>query len=411
MTKHKYHSMSRSLLLPTLVAFGLGSTSLAAAAEFSSGQLKSKLRDSGLPADIVEKIVAEPKGDKVAIVDDLSADGLVLYTAVAGPDREPMIISANPDVELPMADIPADERRITLSYASTPDSVRLSWNAIPNVNSYQVYRDGELIGTVLGTSYEDEGLEPGSVHDYRVSADALMDPEAVTDPETGEVSYPERRMTYTAHTEALVAPKQEAGLKRAVQMLRDPRPTQQTTTFAYRTFINTATAPGFPCVKWPTNTYFGGDNRGYSSSSDSYRTQMRVTAIWDSRQISSSKQVGATRNYNNNGSLRETKTATDRDMLIMNKSINDRKATFTLDHSATNPFCSNTGGAIRYKITVNLYKSGAWSTSGWRRPVPHHEAYVQKNAGAFKKVFQLKNNGFHCLTGVCGTQGLGFGST
>lgn len=46
--------------------------------------------------------------------------------------------------------------------------------------------------------------------------------------------------------------------------------------------------------------------------------------------------------------------------------------------------------------------------SGYRRPAPSHEAYVQTDNGGWQTVFRLKNNGFQCLTGICGTDSLSY---
>jgi len=138
---------------------------------------------------------------------------------------------------------------------------------------------------------------------------------------------------------------------------------------------------------------------------------MTATANWGTRTLSTSKAIGVTINYNNDGSERSRRTASADDMRVLAPSVSSTRASFTFDHSASNPYCTTTGGAIRYNIAVSIYKNGSWVTSGYRRPVPHHEAYVRHDLGTWRTVLQRGNSGWQCLTGVCGTDGLGTSGT
>ena len=53
--------------------------------------------------------------------------------------------------------------RIQLSWSESVDPESGVW-------SYRVYRDGQLVGTSVVTSYVDSGLSEGSSHSYEVSA-------------------------------------------------------------------------------------------------------------------------------------------------------------------------------------------------------------------------------------------------
>ncbi|MDD3394258.1 MAG: S-layer homology domain-containing protein, partial [Anaerotignum sp.] len=46
----------------------------------------------------------------------------------------------------------------------------VTWGSIANATNYNVYRDGVLVGTVSGTSYEDSGLKANQSHSYTVGA-------------------------------------------------------------------------------------------------------------------------------------------------------------------------------------------------------------------------------------------------
>ncbi|MGE5579277.1 MAG: fibronectin type III domain-containing protein [Bacillota bacterium] len=49
-----------------------------------------------------------------------------------------------------------------------PTSVTLSWDECSGVTGYEVEADGEVVGGIMETSYDDEGLLPETAHTYRV---------------------------------------------------------------------------------------------------------------------------------------------------------------------------------------------------------------------------------------------------
>ena len=57
---------------------------------------------------------------------------------------------------------------------TSSDRIALAWSASADpesgVSGYRVHRDGSVVATVTGTSYEDSGLQPFTEYEYRVSA-------------------------------------------------------------------------------------------------------------------------------------------------------------------------------------------------------------------------------------------------
>ena len=58
----------------------------------------------------------------------------------------------------------------------TSDTVSLSWNEVIGAMRYNIYRDGEMIGTSITTSFKDI-YAPAGTHNYTVSASSLKDGE------------------------------------------------------------------------------------------------------------------------------------------------------------------------------------------------------------------------------------------
>lgn len=57
-----------------------------------------------------------------------------------------------------------------LKATPTTRSMKLEWGAVPGALSYDLEIDGNIVGGIAGTSYIHEGLEPNTMHTYRVRA-------------------------------------------------------------------------------------------------------------------------------------------------------------------------------------------------------------------------------------------------
>jgi len=58
------------------------------------------------------------------------------------------------------------------SPSQTETSVDLAWTAVPNADSYDVYRDGAVVGNTKTASYTDTGLKASTTYHYQVVAKA-----------------------------------------------------------------------------------------------------------------------------------------------------------------------------------------------------------------------------------------------
>ncbi|MEE8573512.1 MAG: fibronectin type III domain-containing protein [Gemmatimonadota bacterium] len=54
--------------------------------------------------------------------------------------------------------------------ADGPYAVDLDWKRSKNTEEYKIYRDGNRVGETERTEYRDEGLQPATTYEYRVSA-------------------------------------------------------------------------------------------------------------------------------------------------------------------------------------------------------------------------------------------------
>ncbi|NCY20692.1 hypothetical protein EBX31_01890, partial [bacterium] len=70
----------------------------------------------------------------------------------------------------PPTNPPAVPTGLTAQGVSTT-SVSLSWNSMVTASGYTVYRDGNLLASVVGTNYLDNGCLPDTTYSYTVTAD------------------------------------------------------------------------------------------------------------------------------------------------------------------------------------------------------------------------------------------------
>ncbi|WP_341942026.1 glycosyl hydrolase family 8 [Microbacterium sp. LWH10-1.2] len=135
-------------------------------------------------------IPAETGKEQYTFVQPISDDPTVRYEfvvrAVGAKDNSAPVAVAPPrvsdDEKAPSAPV-----GVTLRAAS-PFQVNVSW--LPSVDDvavagYKVFRDGELVARTTTTTFQDAGREPGTTHEYRISAyDAAGNESAKSTPAT-----------------------------------------------------------------------------------------------------------------------------------------------------------------------------------------------------------------------------------
>lgn len=76
----------------------------------------------------------------------------------------------------------------SISTSVSTDDVTVSWSAVPSASSYNVYRDGSLVGSTSGTSYADNNLANGT-YAYTVKASNGTNLSAASNSSNATVAY------------------------------------------------------------------------------------------------------------------------------------------------------------------------------------------------------------------------------
>ena len=192
--------------------------------------------------------------------------------------------------------------------------------------------------------------------------------------------------------------------------------TPASSTFVYRTFIASATAPsGFPaCSPGGDSQYrFVGDNRSYSSTAGTHRTRVAVTFNWTTASTSVARSVGNThrqRFISGAWTTTETRNAGTSGITTSVFRMNSSSALVNITVDVRNPFCNAAALPIYGTMALEVTRAGNYSINGGsRRTVPHHEAYIKKSTSAsWTPVFRLPVSDFSCLSfiNLCPSQSL-----
>lgn len=283
--------------------------------------------------------------------------------------------------------------------ALTPHSVSFAWERDEGVATTQVLRDGAVVADGVAAAFTETGLETNRQYEYRIlsrdSAGEIVGTRMIPVSLPTTSAMPRAARTYQPWVSG----------------------------FVYRTFIpdskvNMDLMTTLGCGQaGKTGMTFGGDGRSWVTppyntpwDATSFRSSVFININWDNAapyDVVWTKEVRPTTLYQN-GVLKEQRTASADGIKLSNISATSNYAQAHINHAVGNPFCA--AGAITYNAWARFYRSGTFEVSGSRFPVPAHEVYGGWDNGNGTKVWRpltrLSNEGFACLTGVCGSKQL-----
>lgn len=281
--------------------------------------------------------------------------------------------------------------------ALTPSTVSFAWATHEGVSTSRVVRDGVVIADGASTTFSESRLETGRRYEYQI----------ISLNEAGETIG--TRMIPVTLPSTSTPPRSGRTFQSWVSG------------FVYRTFIpdtrvNMDLMTTLGCGQAGQNGMtFGGDGRSWVTppfntpwDSTSFRTSVFININWDNAapyDVVWTREVRPTTLYQN-GVMKEQRTASANGIQLSNISASSNYAQAYINHSVGNPFCA--AGAITYNAWARFCRSGMFEVSGSRFPVPAHEVYGGWDDGNGNKIWRplarLNNEGFTCLTGLCGSK-------
>ncbi|MDA1475602.1 hypothetical protein [Bacillus changyiensis] len=275
----------------------------------------------------------------------------------------------------------------------------------------EIYKDEKLIDNNAGTKLVDDNIEPGKTYVYKfVATKRLSESEIKKVNEefknTGQaLSFDKIKDYYYRpyeYIKAIRVPKQNERVNNpAWEPPVGPHPNQ--IGIKYRTFIPNKYVRASSLVSGWTKSYkFGGDNRSFSFSRGSHRTQTEAVArFWSTgSETFFKKSVGYTRLYTKKGEFIKKKRASAKD-ITFSQGARDKKMNYFVIHHNTKVAFNDFGWAspgITYGTGIVAHKNGRVTVSGTRDQAPNHEMYAYiPYSDVMIPLFKAKNKGFEYL--------------
>lgn len=283
------------------------------------------------------------------------------------------------------------------------ERISLAWGEIEGIDTFDIYRNGQLIETVERNQYTDRQVPMNQEFTYWVRGKRPV--------AKSEESFSEEKFTVAKIFGALnwnsskeKAAMEEFWLTKNIASLdfllsdeEKPKiyPVWQ---FRYQTFLpelvlkNPNLLSPFP--------YFQGDGRQYDPESLHYRT--RVTFTVDLKEEESSfsydKDVGPTIGYNWRKKFSKADVASAEGIELEKLEETGHKVSITLKHSVGNPI--TTSPDIDYNVTAAFYRDGSYDIIGIHDQSPNHEVYLKfGNANEWMEIHQTESEGLAFMAG------------
>ncbi|MEK4361255.1 DUF3238 domain-containing protein [Paenibacillus sp. FSL M8-0212] len=351
------------------------------------------------------KIIYQGDNNEV-VIDDLDSSTLyrfkVSYLSEEG--NKEMYISTETDTNSYKALTNSDEFKIKSNAVVYPEKVVLSWEDVPGVNKYSILKNGVMISETQTNKFVDHFDNNEVYNTYEIQFDIPLTPS-----EKEEIREFYAGKNFNLGTEELenLSKKPYSIIKVIDASIVNPSlslaAVNNSFKWTYKTFIpmEYAEDPWYNAATWGQNIkFFKGDNRGFSSSAETYRTKTVGDSIFytDSTTASEAfyKDVSTTHALDKDKKLVSTKTDSGQYINRIINSNTSSKTDVTVYHKSGNPYAV-AGNEIDYQMRVITQKGGAYSFVGTHDRAPAHELYVRLSNGTTLTIFNHPHEGFEYL--------------
>ncbi len=293
---------------------------------------------------------------------------------------------------------------------ATQNNITISWDVPGEVKSVQLLEDGvPLMSGVQRGSYIDDSVNSSDEHHFELLVTRQLSEEQANSIAADQEISPglAQQLYESVSLSAMPIAVPSAGfiLEQAAAATAAPL----STSIRYATFIPTFSVEAPPLVCTPDaskNYRFLGDNRGYSSTSNAYRTRFDVTVDWLDGTTSYSRSVRSTTRQIQDPitkawSFDEIDTANTSSMLYSSLSTQTSSfKKFRIKQNVGNPLCDGfvTRG-ISFDFDIAINRGGSYSVEGTALLAPNHELYIRdSDMTAWQKVFQRTTKSMQCLS-------------
>lgn len=352
------------------------------------------------------KVVYEGNEENVKL-NDLEADSMYRYNVTvvdqSGINIENYYFSTKTKTNFAQSrdsQSSTEELNLHVDAVVSKEQVTLTWDAVPNVTKYKILKNNKLIGEVTEPIFKDMGTLTENYIPYEIQFDV---PLSATGREEVREYYKNAGKTLSSEELNNISYKPYSIVKVVEPSLVMAAAINNSFKWTYKTFIpmNYAEDPWYNAATWGKDIkYFKGDNRGFSSTAETYRTKTVGDSIFytDSTTASEAfyKDVHTTYAYDENYSLVSSKTDSGNNINRLVNSISASKVDVTVYHKSGNPYAVS-GNEIDYNLRVITQKGGSYSFEGIHDRAPSHELYLRLSNGNTVEVYKNAHEGFEYL--------------
>ncbi|MDP9700416.1 MULTISPECIES: hypothetical protein [Paenibacillus] len=345
--------------------------------------------------------------DSNFIVDSLDSGSLYSYKIEAIDEQGTVIDNLRLQTSTDKVDKNINENLndLIITTVLNDNKVKIIWEDIDGINTFQVFKNGQLINTVKDNVIEDE-IESNSLTSYNIVGKKLIDEERMTavkkyiEENSLKLTPIEEDMLFYDEI-SLIKEIDSTDINLATNKIDFSTLQSSTSTKSWSMRYTT-----FLADPWVSNpnilskyAWFTGDNRGFTATGSSFRTRADISICFCSagRSVSLSKAVGTTHGYDSNKKFLESGTASSSGIELSNvDTSNSSKITFKLNHAVGNPLV--TALDIDYVVNGEFYSNGNYKLAGEHDQAPHHEVYlIGNNSVSYQTMHQAESKGLSYL--------------
>lgn len=279
--------------------------------------------------------------------------------------------------------------------------IALSWEKVPGIEHYKVYKNERLLKEVQTNSYIDLDINISEPAIYRIQAKRLI--------VKSDERFNQSRALASAVFERMIAAKKEPATekfqltkevsapKELLRPIEDRKKIQVNEwKFRYMTFIKEKVVknPNF----FSRNHLFSGDDRDFHPNGSRYRTRVDISLDYEKVQspMICNKHIGKTIAYNRRGGIRKVAVANYNGITLVRKDHKLGESGFLLTHDVQNPLAR--APRLNYEVHAILRQDGVMDMTGFHNQAPHHEVYLMGDAKKWKPIHLVESNGLFWLS-------------
>ncbi len=301
--------------------------------------------------------------------------------------------------------------RVAVTAIVSTSKVALAWSTIEELQKFEVYRDGQLIGITEKNQFTDYGFSREAEHTYFVSAKRPLEQSETLFRKGKSLAANLFGMSH------LKSSQEEAAMEKfgltfelaSVDYLLSGSPITDVENqnlkwnFRYSTFLpdDYLLNPNLLSL----NRYFSGDNRGFDVDATDFRSQVNFSVDLNTSEadLDFKRDVGISIAYDWRKKFRKADVASAEDVYLEKIEEDDRNAAVQLHHCVGNPLTPSPN--IDYNVMARFYRDGHYDIVGVHDQAPNHEVYLrQSGEKEWTKIHQAESKGLAWMSDTIASQ-------